>query len=72
MALAIVPAAPADAEQPARDFLPGADLGQRAVRCRIEIDFECLAVRVEWIAGHGRSVSDRQSAADRPGLRRQW
>jgi hypothetical protein len=42
----------ADAEKPSRDFLARADLGERAVSHRIEVDLERLEVSVRWCLCH--------------------
>ena len=42
----------ADAEKPARDLLPRADLGERAVFRRVQIDLERLLVRARYFALH--------------------
>ncbi len=44
MLLAIVPAAPSDAEEPAHHLLSGADLGERAVAAQVEIDGQGFAL----------------------------
>jgi hypothetical protein len=39
-------------EKPARDFLPRADLGERAVFLRVEIDLERFLAGVQFFAVH--------------------
>jgi len=41
-----------DAEKPARDLLPRADLGEGAVFRRVQIDLERLLVRARYFALH--------------------
>jgi hypothetical protein len=42
----------ADVEEPARDFLTRADLGERAVFFRVEVDLERLLAGVQFFAVH--------------------
>ena len=42
----------ADAEKPAHDFLPGADLRERSVPARIEIDLQRLGMRIDRFLFH--------------------
>ena len=46
----------ADAEKPARDLLPRADLGEGAVFRRVQIDLERLLVRARYFALHTDSI----------------
>src|SRR5437016_11314171 len=46
------PGGAADAEKPAHDLLPGADLGERSVPARIEIDPQRLRMRINRFLFH--------------------
>ena len=58
MLLAIVPAAPPDAEEPAHHFLPGADLGERAVASRVQIDPQRFRMRILHVIVDGKRDHD--------------
>ena len=47
----------ADAEEPAHHFLPGADLGERAVAAQVEIDGQRFALGVRTLVRHNGGIA---------------